>query len=366
MIDFRYHIVSLISVFLALAVGIVLGAGPLRETIGDTLTGQVEVLREEMEVLRSERDAAQSAVDRQAAYLEEAAPRLVGGTLTDRRVAVVSLGPVDDDARAAVEERLATAGATVSARVQVADQWTDPSLQAFRQALAGSLVTYLEPAPAADAGVEVELAEALAQGLTTADPADPDQLSESAGLLLELLASSDSQLITVAEPVAAPADAVVFLTSGPEPEPADEDPATAAVDADAEAAQVDAYLDLVTAAQRESEGVLLAGGVATPGDLITAVLADDELADRISTVTGFRGITGQLSVPLGLNARIGGVVGHYGFGDGLVAVPEPVDLPPADRTADGAAGDAGADAATDTATDTATDADAGTDTGTEG
>ena len=32
MIDFRYHLVSLISVFLALAVGIALGAGPLKET----------------------------------------------------------------------------------------------------------------------------------------------------------------------------------------------------------------------------------------------------------------------------------------------------------------------------------------------
>ena len=29
MIDFRYHIVSIVSIFMALAVGIVLGAGPL-------------------------------------------------------------------------------------------------------------------------------------------------------------------------------------------------------------------------------------------------------------------------------------------------------------------------------------------------
>ena len=40
MIDFRYHLVSLISVFLALAVGIVLGAGPLRENLGDQLAGE--------------------------------------------------------------------------------------------------------------------------------------------------------------------------------------------------------------------------------------------------------------------------------------------------------------------------------------
>ncbi len=38
MIDFRYHIVSIVSIFLALAVGIVLGAGPLQNQLGITLT----------------------------------------------------------------------------------------------------------------------------------------------------------------------------------------------------------------------------------------------------------------------------------------------------------------------------------------
>ena len=33
MIDFRYHLVSLIAVFMALAVGVVLGAGPLQGTL---------------------------------------------------------------------------------------------------------------------------------------------------------------------------------------------------------------------------------------------------------------------------------------------------------------------------------------------
>ena len=35
-IDFRYHLVSIVAVFLALAVGIVLGAGPLNESISDS------------------------------------------------------------------------------------------------------------------------------------------------------------------------------------------------------------------------------------------------------------------------------------------------------------------------------------------
>ena len=41
MIDFRYHLVSIVSIFLALAVGIVLGAGPLQGQIGDTLTAEI-------------------------------------------------------------------------------------------------------------------------------------------------------------------------------------------------------------------------------------------------------------------------------------------------------------------------------------
>lgn len=45
MIDFRYHLVSLIAVFMALAVGVVLGAGPLQGTLGSALSDQVTQLR---------------------------------------------------------------------------------------------------------------------------------------------------------------------------------------------------------------------------------------------------------------------------------------------------------------------------------
>ena len=49
MIDFRYHLVSLVAVFIALAVGIALGAGPLREGISSTLESEVAQLREASE-----------------------------------------------------------------------------------------------------------------------------------------------------------------------------------------------------------------------------------------------------------------------------------------------------------------------------
>ena len=359
MIDFRYHIVSLISVFLALAVGIALGAGPLKETIGDTLTGQVEVLRGEREALRAELTDAQTSLDRQSVFLEESAPRLLAGTLTDRRVAVVSLGEVDADAREGVEEQLTTAGATISARVQVTDRWADPTTESFRDELGTNVRPYLDPALDAGDDTDVELAEALAQGLTGADPAAPDTLSEPAGLLLQMLATGDTELVTVAEQVTTPADAVVVLVAEPD------EPAVAATPAPEEDAEdvVTAQVALVAALQDRSEGALLAGGVATAGDLVSTVLADSDLAARIATVTGVRGITGQISVPLGLNARIGGTVGHYGFGDGLTPVPDPVTLPAVDRTpepADGAATDAADAADTADPAETVDPADPGT------
>ena len=61
MIDFRYHLVSIVSIFMALAVGIVLGAGPLKEDIGNTLTSEVKNLRADKAALRSDLDVAERA-----------------------------------------------------------------------------------------------------------------------------------------------------------------------------------------------------------------------------------------------------------------------------------------------------------------
>src|SRR5206468_1259154 len=59
MIDFRYHLVSLVAVFLALAVGILLGAGPLKDPIGATLTQSVKQLRADQDVLNQQLKTAQ-------------------------------------------------------------------------------------------------------------------------------------------------------------------------------------------------------------------------------------------------------------------------------------------------------------------
>ena len=91
MIDFRYHLVSIVSIFLALAVGIVLGAGPLKEDIGNTLTSEVTRLREDCTQLRAQLDEAEKAAQARDAFTEASNKSLLANRLQDTTVSVVVL-----------------------------------------------------------------------------------------------------------------------------------------------------------------------------------------------------------------------------------------------------------------------------------
>ncbi|UZN05000.1 copper transporter [Cellulomonas sp. S1-8] len=326
MIDFRYHIVSLISVFLALAVGIALGAGPLEQTIGESLTGQVDALRTEKEELRTQLDETGGDLAAAEALVSASGERLLAGALTDRRVALVLIDEVPEEEVAALTERLAQAGASVSATVTVTDAWTDPALATYRRTLAGTLVSYLDSPPPADSGTEVELAEALVSGLVGVGSAAPDALSENASSLLDVFAEGDRALVTFAQDVTRPADAVVVVV-GTSPAAGDATPS-----AEPTSTTADAHLALVGAAQRLSEGAVVAGDTRAGGGLVAAVREDDDLGGTTTTVADATTVSGQVVVPLALAASIAGRPGHYGYGDDLTALPPAVELPPVDRT----------------------------------
>ena len=91
MIDFRYHLVSLISVFLALAVGVVLGAGPLQNSLGTALNDQVTALRENRNATQAKLEQTETAVNERDSYITQAATSLLPGTLASKNVAMVLL-----------------------------------------------------------------------------------------------------------------------------------------------------------------------------------------------------------------------------------------------------------------------------------
>lgn len=106
MFDFRYHAVSLVAVFIALAVGLLLGVA-----IGDRgLVSSAEKdlrasLRGEVRNVQRHADALQTAVDR-AHALENTQlyPIAVSGRLSGRRIGVVFLGATSDSARNAIKK----------------------------------------------------------------------------------------------------------------------------------------------------------------------------------------------------------------------------------------------------------------------
>ncbi|MGZ4651438.1 MAG: copper transporter, partial [Kineosporiaceae bacterium] len=149
MIDFRYHLVSLVSVFLALAVGIVLGAGPLKGTISDTLSSQVEQLRKDKADLHTQLETAQTASDNRDAFTTAVMPALVAQQLGGTSVVLITVPGADTDAVKPLTQALQDSGATVTGRVDVKDAWTDPAKLKDRDAAVRTLAPTSVTAPPA-------------------------------------------------------------------------------------------------------------------------------------------------------------------------------------------------------------------------
>jgi len=144
-LDFRYHALSLVAVFLALAVGIVLGV-----TIGDSLLSEAEQgvrnsLRADVVDARNAADDARQAVRARDEFIERVAPGIVRNRLAGRRVAIVSWGElpggVEDGVRAAVR--------AAGGRIDSVSQFADP-LAELEGALGASQLDSLQEADALD------------------------------------------------------------------------------------------------------------------------------------------------------------------------------------------------------------------------
>jgi Copper transport outer membrane protein, MctB len=107
----RYHAVSLIAVFLALAIGILIGA----EFGGDALTNTRKNLERSLTGnLQDERERADELngkLSRSDEFASRVYPALVRERLAGKRIGVVALGDLPGDTSAAIEEALGPTGA---------------------------------------------------------------------------------------------------------------------------------------------------------------------------------------------------------------------------------------------------------------
>ena len=121
MIDYRYHIYSLAAVFLALAVGIVIGtsfarSSPPAEMLRGTVRryeGDMRNLRNEIRKASEEADKAEAFAKTCQDFCKTVLPIVVKGKLAGRNVAIIRTGDYDE-LEGGVRQALEAAGAQVT------------------------------------------------------------------------------------------------------------------------------------------------------------------------------------------------------------------------------------------------------------
>jgi outer membrane murein-binding lipoprotein Lpp len=307
-IDFRYHLVSIVSIFLALAVGIVLGAGPLKEDLGNTLTSEVKNLRTDKAALRTQLDAADKAAQARDDFGEASNRTLLAGRLTDTTVSVVVLPGADQALVKSTSATLTGAGAKIGSTVTVQDAWVDPAKAQFRATL-GSQLASAVGVPVDEGGSDVVDAVLARSVLTKAG-----STAQGARTALESLRTGE--LVKYSGTVVPATVAVVV--GGP----------VSGSSADDRTARATALAKLAGALDDAGAGAVLIEPSADPkatdvASVVTTARSDGDLAKQLSTVDDADLPMGQASVVFGLLEQEAGRAGQYGLeSDATAAFPQ--------------------------------------------
>lgn len=305
MVDFRYHVVSIVAVFLALAIGIVVGSTALEQALIDDLRSRVNGLSEEKQQLNNEKDELQADEKSAASFVNGVAGALVAGRLSGHRVVVISLPGVDKEQRDQLAAMLTRAGALVSGRVRLTERLGDPTAAAEIDDLVVRLVPAGVSLPTGGAVVRAtaELAAVLTRESSDALPSGTPAATTSV-----VSGFREAGLIALDGAMPLPADlAVVLLPVPPTPRPTPS-PGSGPVPG----------LALLDALSSRAS-VVLAGcpdDGAVAGSLMAALRDDSRLAARVASVDGIDRAQGRVTAVLALTEALNGATGHYGSGPG--------------------------------------------------
>ena len=129
MFDLRYHAASLVAVFLALAVGVLLGvaiSGKVSDTQESAQQAIIDQLNKNLDRERERTAEAGRRGEAAERLVAEAYPVLMEGRLEGKQFALLFLGGVDGELRSAVERALADAGSGAPIRMTALALPIDP------------------------------------------------------------------------------------------------------------------------------------------------------------------------------------------------------------------------------------------------
>jgi len=317
MIDFRYHIVSIVSIFLALAVGIVLGAGPLQNQLGNTLTKQVSDLRNQKSDLNSQLRAANQNINQLNAFDKAMTPELVISRLVGHSVTLVRLPGSSDSIAQGIDGVLAQAGAQVNGTVKVTSAWTDPTKKDFRDNLAKSLAPLARTQEPVGATQDQDLASVLARGLVVSDDAAADKTDTGATTALQGLKTAG--LIDYSGGGPKTSTLAVVLAGPPTPGESSKQ----------QQDEANSYAVLTRALDAQSQGAVAASdpSAAQLGGTLQALRSDKQASAAVSTVDTLDQQMGLITLVLAMREQLSGAAGQYGVGLGATKIAPTYPVP---------------------------------------
>ncbi len=330
MIDFRYHLVSIVAVFLALAIGIVLGSTELQGSTLDGLRTLSNSLRSQLSAVSAERDGYKQQASASDAFLQTAEPKLLNGMLAGDKIVLVTEPGAPSAVINGIEKAAGYAGATVTGTVALQPKFNDlsgatrSSLSAINTDLATTDGTGLAPGTDQQTVYQQEAAQLIATAILNQADGEPGLTGPQAQTLLGAYAKSGyltasgtpwdrATLAVIVAPQAVPAD-------GPN------DPANQVL--------------LAVAAQfaGASAATLVAGSAtssAAPASAIS-VLRGSSVSSQVSSVDNADTRLGQISTIWALADQLaGGKPNSYGISGASAVSPVPLPVPSVTPTVPG-------------------------------
>jgi hypothetical protein len=296
-ISFRYHIVSIIAVFLALALGIVVGTTALNGPITTDLRKQVNTLKNDRSSLAGQVKTLQQQVSDAGQFATSFGSQIVAGTLTKQDVLMIGLPGAVGSVEDGIAKEIDAAGGRVSGQVRLSSAYVDQR----RGSDIVSLATNNHPTCA-----------------SLPEVSDPGQLGGTllayvllgkclpTDLTQVISGFSELHMISVGGSVT-PSTTVVVVGTG-------------SLAPGSYAAQTE--LSLVSALQQLGGHVVVAGDPASAVQAGVVASVRTAAADKntVSTIDNSDSAIGQVSTVLALAGVIKSSVGHYGTGKGADAM----------------------------------------------
>jgi len=316
MISLRQHAFSLAAVFLALAVGVVLGSGFLSDTLLSSLRDEKRDLYSQISGLNDQKNALNEKLTAANNFDNQLVGRIVHDALGGKSVVVFRTPDAKDDDVAAVTKFIGQAGGTVTGTVSLTQEFVDAnSAEKLRTVVNSAILPAGQQLSTklVDQGSQAGdlLGIALLINANPAVPPVPEITDPQRDTVLAALRDTGFITYQAGDHMGA-ANAALVVTGGSLPQ-----------DAGNQGVSVARFS---AALAPHGSGTLLAGrdGSATGGAAVAVARADAGMSSAINTVDDIDTAPGRITAILGLHDLInGGHIGQYGTGHGATSLTVP-------------------------------------------